>query len=182
MDEKPKTFLREEVSIPEKRSNSSRFKGVTAAAKGHWQAQARRNDRQFHLGYFTSEEAAAIARNEWDISQGFPPSNVIPEEWTGKVERLSPTPPKLTEDQVRLIYELAWSGRYTLQVIANTFQISPTQVRRIKHREGWGHLWDERPEWTTPQIEELSPSEWQAMQSGPGEWKDVIPERETANA
>jgi hypothetical protein len=29
--------------------------------------------------------------------------------------------------------------------------------------------------WLTPQIEELSPSEWQAMQSGPGEWKDVTP-------
>jgi hypothetical protein len=36
-------------------------------------------------------------------------------------------------------------------------------------------LSNEKPEWTTPALTELSLQEWEQMKSGPGEWKDVTP-------
>jgi hypothetical protein len=68
------TSLPEEISIPEKRQPSSRFKGVTAASRGRWKAYA----GQVSLGLFTSEEDAARARNQWDAANGRPPSNWLP--------------------------------------------------------------------------------------------------------
>jgi hypothetical protein len=50
---------------------------------------------------------------------------------------------KLTADQVREIYHLAWSGRHTLPEIGNEYGVSFQYVSEIKHRKKWRHLWEE---------------------------------------
>jgi hypothetical protein len=62
---------------------------------------------------------------------------------------------KLTEEEVREVYRLAWSGEYWLREIAQRFHISISQVSLIKHRREWRHLWNEQPEGTgtMPKIE-----------------------------
>jgi hypothetical protein len=61
----------------QERIKQSWFKGVRLS-RGQWEAYARANGKHVYLGLFNSEEDAAIARNNFDISQGSPPSNVIP--------------------------------------------------------------------------------------------------------
>jgi hypothetical protein len=60
---------------------------------------------------------------------------------------------KLTEDQALKLYELAWSGRYTLQEIGDMFGLTGKYVWQIKHEYVWKHLW-QRPSWSTPIITE----------------------------
>jgi hypothetical protein len=60
----------------------------------------------------------------------------------------------LTEDMVREIHELAWSG-VTAQNIGEMFRVSNTTVYRIKHRQAWKHLWqEEAPALPTPSLTE----------------------------
>jgi hypothetical protein len=49
----------------------------------------------------------------------------------------------LTEDKVRQIRKLAWSGDYTQQQIGDMFGVSQTAVWDIKHGRNWKHLWQE---------------------------------------
>ena len=89
-----------------------RFKGVNKRGE-RWEAWVRDNGRTVYLGStFDTELSAAIARNEWEVSKGRQPSNIIPE----------------------------------------------------------------LPEWSTPVLEELTPTQWEEMQRGPGEWVTVLPD------
>jgi hypothetical protein len=79
---------------------------------------------------------------------------------------------KPTTEQAHEVYELAWSSRYTQREIARMFDITQQNVSMIKHRRSWNCLCDERPDWTTPQLEEITMPEWEAMQCS-GEWTVV---------
>jgi hypothetical protein len=47
---------------------------------------------------------------------------------------------KLSEEEVRLIYRMAWSGEYWLREIAERFNVSLSQIWLIKNRREWRHL------------------------------------------
>jgi hypothetical protein len=78
---------------------------------------------------------------------------------------------KLTEDQVLEIYRMVVSGRYTQREIGRQFGVTQSTVSLIKHERMWTHLW-QRPSWSTPQLEEITMPEWEAMQCS-GEWTVV---------
>jgi ribosomal protein L29 len=47
---------------------------------------------------------------------------------------------KLTADEVREIYKLAWSGCYWLRELAERFDVSVSQISLLKHRKEWAWL------------------------------------------
>jgi hypothetical protein len=56
----------------------------------------------------------------------------------------------LTEDRVREIHKLAWSG-VTARKIGEMFRASESTVYRIKYGQAWKHLWqEEAPALPTP--------------------------------
>jgi hypothetical protein len=48
---------------------------------------------------------------------------------------------KLTEEQVRLIFNAYHDGAYNRQELADYFEVSWSQVNRIVKKKRWGHLW-----------------------------------------
>lgn len=50
---------------------------------------------------------------------------------------------KLTENQVRLIFNSYHDGAHTQQELANYFDVGRSTVEDIIHKRTWGHLWDE---------------------------------------
>jgi transposase len=63
-------------------------------------------------------------------------------------------PAKLTEDQAKQIYELAWAGLHSQAEIGEMFGVSRSKVTLIKLRKNWKHLW-QRPRWSTPTLTEI---------------------------
>lgn len=53
---------------------------------------------------------------------------------------------KLTEDEVRQIYRLAWEGSLSEREIGEMFGVTARNVAHIKHRRNWKHLWKEENE------------------------------------
>ena len=47
---------------------------------------------------------------------------------------------KLSEDEARQVFRLAWEGAWTLAQIGEMFGVSLSQVSLIKHRTRWRHL------------------------------------------
>jgi len=104
------------------------------------------------------------------INQGRAWRNLLPEGWR-------PAPPiyargekngfaKLSEDEAREIFRLAWSGECWLREIAEKFHISISQVSLVKHRKEWRHLWNGQEEQRmtdkTKAETEMTEDEWQA--------------------
>jgi hypothetical protein len=50
---------------------------------------------------------------------------------------------KLTEDEVREIYKLAWNGELTQREIVKMFNTTQANVSRIKHGRRWPHLMED---------------------------------------
>jgi len=49
---------------------------------------------------------------------------------------------KLTEDQVRLIFNAYHDGAYTQQELANYFGVARTTIQCVVEKRNWSHLWD----------------------------------------
>jgi hypothetical protein len=78
------------------------------------------------------------------INSGRTWSDLRPKDW-------KPSPPirtvgeragnvKLSEEEVREIYRLAWAGHHTLRELGARFGVSLSQISLIKHRKEWKHL------------------------------------------
>jgi hypothetical protein len=59
---------------------------------------------------------------------------------------------KLTDDQARQIYKLAWEEVWTQQHIGEMFGVGRPMVAHIKYRRSWKHLWEEEEESDKPMI------------------------------
>ena len=55
----------------------------------------------------------------------------------GEVNKMS----KLTNDQVRLIFDSYHDGAYTQQELADYFNVCKMQILRIVNKQAWKHIW-----------------------------------------